>query len=719
MSERHPRSRSYQLDRRWSLLAILLIVVELVVVLGVAQFTGGSAPGESASTMTPYEQLWAQVRPDGTVSKEVALQAFALAIAPVPGVTPPGGPATPLYERADGTFAVDWIRPYIDQLTPDQKAAVAAALTPGSNAPPTTPAADGSEMVLVADDITQAYYDKAVSDAIAKETALLDWSLNLGWNVTLNQQEMCTPNPKTNQCEDALAYTNTVFKPVIGSTGCDLYVNPSLRNMGDNAAVQATMAHEIYHCFQFAWYDQHGQSPHMSQWVKEGQAEWVGETVGGPSVIGQGWWDKYLVTIQTPLYDRDYDALGFYQHLAEEGIDPWLHLGDMLAATTDDDAFKASGADADLFLDTWASGEFRDASLGGPWNAQGPWSVSDRSQPGHASVNNGDSVALGTPKQVNEDVGVSSGADLVELKTDTGHIRLHTNPPGNETDTADVWLCTAPYTTGCTCPEGQHYVGPEYQKVASDFEVALTGGLTGATGTLTGHSLDNYCKPLPSTNPQGSPDSNGDPHLRTTNDYRYDFQGAGEFVLLRNADGSIEIQARQRPYTGGDFHGVATNTAVAVRDNGHRVAVYAGALPAGCRPRSMVRSSTLGCRSTLAEARPSIRSEMVSRSTSLMEASWRRCHLASGESMRWSSRPMVCTRAVWACSDRSRRAISASPRYPTALNCLPHRTRIHASSGLWSVRRRLARHRGDLALRLRPRQIHGHLHGSQLPDRGR
>ena len=578
--ERHPRSRSRPFDWRWSLLALLLVLIEVAVLVGTAQLTG-AGPGESASTMTPYEQLWAQVRPDGTVSKEVALQAFALAIAPLPGVTPPGGAPTPLYERADGTFAIAWLQPYVDQLTPDQKAAIEVALTPDPNAPAITPESGQSDMVLLADDTTHAYYQGLVDDAIPQEALRLNRGLNLEPDVTLNQGEICQLNPKTKKCEAALAYTNTFFG-IFGAQGCHIFVNPSLRNSGDDTAIRATMAHETFHCFQFDYFDQHGGAHAVPPWIWEGEAEYAGESIAGPSSVGAGWWKRYLITIQVPLYERGYDALGFYQHMAEEGIDPWEHFDAMLAASTNNDgAFKASGADADVFLDTWASGEFRDGSLGVPWNAQAPWTVPDRSEPGHASVNNGDTVELGTPIQVNEDVNVSSGADLVELTTSTGHIRLHTDPPGDETDTADRWLCTAPYLDGCKCPEGQRYIGPDYETVASDFEVALTGGLTGASGTLTGHSLDNYCKPAPSI-PPGTPcktncgNSNGDPHIRTVNSFKYDFQAAGEFTLLRSLDGSVQIQARQVGVSRTFMGGVAINTAVAALANGHRIGVYMG-----------------------------------------------------------------------------------------------------------------------------------------------
>ena len=72
----------------------------------------------------------------------------------------------------------------------------------------------------------------------------------------------------------------------------------------------------------------------------------------------------------------------------------------------------------------------------------------------------------------------------------------------------------------------------------------------------------------------------GDPHLTTVDGTHYDFQGAGEFVSLRDPDG-LEIQTRQSPIAttfnpGPDAHdGLATcvslNTAVAARVGKHRV----------------------------------------------------------------------------------------------------------------------------------------------------
>jgi hypothetical protein len=73
---------------------------------------------------------------------------------------------------------------------------------------------------------------------------------------------------------------------------------------------------------------------------------------------------------------------------------------------------------------------------------------------------------------------------------------------------------------------------------------------------------------------------NGDPHVTTINNQNYNFQGAGEYVVLRDSNG-LEVQTRQTPITttftpGPDpYDGLATcvslNTAVAARVGKNRV----------------------------------------------------------------------------------------------------------------------------------------------------
>jgi len=102
------------------------------------------------------------------------------------------------------------------------------------------------------------------------------------------------------------------------------------------------------------------------------------------------------------------------------------------------------------------------------------------------------------------------------------------------------------------------------------FSVSWNGGGTAAT------RLKDWLDPAST----GALTNDGDPHITTANGIHYNFQGAGEYVSLRQKNG-LEIQTRQTPIAttfnpGPDPYDevascVSLNTAVAARANGHRV----------------------------------------------------------------------------------------------------------------------------------------------------
>jgi len=102
------------------------------------------------------------------------------------------------------------------------------------------------------------------------------------------------------------------------------------------------------------------------------------------------------------------------------------------------------------------------------------------------------------------------------------------------------------------------------------FSVSWNGGGTAAT------RLKDWLDP----GNTGTLSMDGDPHITTANGIHYDFQGAGEFVALRDKLAGLEIQTRQTPIATSnpptDGHDglstcVSLNTAVAARVGKHRV----------------------------------------------------------------------------------------------------------------------------------------------------
>lgn len=63
--------------------------------------------------------------------------------------------------------------------------------------------------------------------------------------------------------------------------------------------------------------------------------------------------------------------------------------------------------------------------------------------------------------------------------------------------------------------------------------------------------------------------STGDPHLRTFDNLNYSFMAVGEFTLVRNVEGTFEVQTRQEPWY--DSRSVSINTSVAMKMGENRI----------------------------------------------------------------------------------------------------------------------------------------------------
>jgi hypothetical protein len=116
---------------------------------------------------------------------------------------------------------------------------------------------------------------------------------------------------------------------------------------------------------------------------------------------------------------------------------------------------------------------------------------------------------------------------------------------------------------------------PSNSDMKSNEEKGVPGFIKwGLDGIPESQGIKSYGPLEPTTPCRGEAEydaawSAGDPHLHTLDGYFYDFQGAGEFVLVQTRDDDLVVQTRQEPV--GDR--VTVNTAVAARIDGAVVEV--------------------------------------------------------------------------------------------------------------------------------------------------
>jgi hypothetical protein len=119
-----------------------------------------------------------------------------------------------------------------------------------------------------------------------------------------------------------LAYADADNGSGQGDTGvatrCVIHINPADYNQKNTADFNETLAHEVFHCYEAMDYPSLVAFGNAPNWLVEGAAEWVGETLE-PST--DGFWDAYLTAPALPLFSRSYSAIGFYALMTSSGED--------------------------------------------------------------------------------------------------------------------------------------------------------------------------------------------------------------------------------------------------------------------------------------------------------------------------------------------------------------------------------------------------------------
>jgi hypothetical protein len=502
---------------RWAL-AALIAVSGLIGATACSSAQDGAGPGNPSSTKstqpTPWQQTLNKVKADGSVDASTALTAFALAIGPVPGVTPPSG------DRKDitsGTVAIRWVTRVWSKLSTAQKQAVQDALAgtaaPGSGthsiravAAPPKPVPlpldpNGPNVPCVAGDSTDASaYRTLVDDAVAKIAGQLHRQLKLPIQIAVD-----TKKPKDDDGAYMYTYACSGKKIANGKgQGCTLHITPEANLYPSNSPDTSTaLTHEVMHCFVL---DRIGNAKeaNLPDWFGEGMPNWVGSVFGQTGdVIGSSW-RAYLNNATRPLSSRTYDGIGFFVHLAETGVNPWAVIDKMTDAMANG-AGTAAGWNAagvsTAFLDSWGSGFVQGAGgmTGRAWSTSGPGLPSYRpnldTAPG-GEVVDGKSLTIDVPQEATFPVTASIGAEVVLVKPSGGIGRISL---GHGTDaTLDVAAGKTYCTLGadqCKCPEGSGGEGTTFTPIEKGLQyVGVTGGLKKASLNIAGQSLEEFCK---------------------------------------------------------------------------------------------------------------------------------------------------------------------------------------------------------------------------------
>ena len=473
--------------------------------------TTGPATGKPARPQpkTGWQKTLGQVRPDGTVTTTTALNAFAEAIGPVPGVTPPSGPTGPI---ESGTIAVRWVLAHWKELTPQQQAAVQTDLGgpaathhfTGTEATPSPGSGTNTDDPDIPCQTQNGPGTKAYQAELNGIVSTLEahlWPLRIRDHVFfVDNTKLINPNNPASDGKDTAAYTVgcTGANEALGTpAGCTIHVNP-----GQAAStIHDLLIHEMTHCFMMQHW---GVSDYarMPNWFVEGGAEWVVSSVGDGDQVNLGFWHNYLDVSGLSLDRLTYDGMGFFVHLAETGADPWKlmePMGDAMMGGGGTLAGWNAAKPNQQFLDSWGSGFAQGHYPGRDWETTGPH-LDHYSPPlvQVENVNNNDTVPIGTVPFAADLRKLQVNADVMQVSnlgssTVSGLLSLGGGQQTKLPDTANVNYCTLS-ADKCHCPKDSPQADTQFTHMDPGAEwVGLTGGPDAAHITVHGQSMDDFC----------------------------------------------------------------------------------------------------------------------------------------------------------------------------------------------------------------------------------
>jgi hypothetical protein len=490
-------------------------------------------------------------RTDGEMTTEKALQVFALAFGPLPGVEAPTDPAL-AFPGGTQTGVILDILERLDDLTVEQRQAVADYLVPdgldamdasspdgsvgeGTDPDPTTattaePAAEpaaGPEARPASyfapageathDPVVDAMIVRAVSEIQARTGSTLDPEIETDFTGTAVVDS-------EGSWAVAEAYLRRLLAPdwpaqsyeQLSGTKCRIHIGTNVTNGGGEPAY-SSVAHEVFHCFQYrSFYGSGDEFLARPSWVTEGGAAWVGEELAGGSgiALAQSWWRYYLQGADDgtyPMFDNEgYVAIGFWEYLDTAGADPWHKVLEAVQAIDDGTAFSLVTGNSRPLLAAWASSTARkDWAPDGRWrlNVTNQRPTDDHRSPSSGTIPHGDMAVVARPgQQVLTRLAPAEGVEfaIVELSSPVT-ISWVFGGPGESTAsmTGTKVYCLL---DDCVCPDGTLPFDGGFTQIGGgkSLVVGLNGSGTFEGRTkIAGASKEDVCQPCPGSD-QGS-----------------------------------------------------------------------------------------------------------------------------------------------------------------------------------------------------------------------
>jgi hypothetical protein len=465
------------------------------------------SPVPAGPPLSPLEQALTQIRADGSWSKDTALAAFAAAFGELPGVVTPQGVR---HGVESSGIALRMLLRYWAEITPEQRSAakrifgtaldgiVASRTRPAASrdlfAAPGSPAPVNS---LGAPPSAEAPYQ------IVLERAISDIAAHVGHKPRIRPRVELDDVQVGGNYAEAICNVDVPYGPF---ERCVVHIYPLGRALAvDSVEMKAMLAHESWHVYQMSVLD-FRQYTSSAPWIIEGEAQWVGETIAGGTTLEptQRHWSEYVLRPgpTQELFRRTYDAIGFYSHLDDAGVNVWLALEPVFNVGTDNGrAFDAAVGTSNA-VSTWGASYFLDGKpiaafdmIKTPGRPHG-----DVRYPAQKiTLGDGDSKPVGVTmpaKVAFADIQVTTDVLRVDV---TGHALAGDLGASSSTYQLDAGMPSKTFCVKppCKCPDGTSPL-EKLTDLGAASRLSVSGdGHIASQAQVTGLSMESLCKPAP------------------------------------------------------------------------------------------------------------------------------------------------------------------------------------------------------------------------------